>query len=70
MITFVRDECDHIFGEAELAALAGDQMQPLPRRYLPPFEAHVLNRVFVCKKWKFSLGIGHTDLKFIQIIQI
>lgn len=48
MITFVRDEGDHIFGQTELAALlAAHGADAQPRRDLAPLEAHVLRRVFV-----------------------
>lgn len=48
MITFVRDEGDHIFGQSELAALlAAHRADAQPRRHLPPLETHILRCVFI-----------------------
>lgn len=47
MITFVRNKCDHVFREAELASLTAGETEP--RRYLPPLETHVFGCVFVYK---------------------
>lgn len=62
MITFVRDEGDHVFGQAELVALAAGE--PVPRLYLAPLETHVLEGVFVWNirnKYK-SVTLLHTGV--------
>lgn len=51
MITFVRDEGDHIFGKSEVVALlAADGPDAQPWRHRAPLETHILRCVFIWNK--------------------